>query len=279
MSDEFAGLSAYLSRIGLNAPPDPDARGLAALQRAHRLAVAFENLDIPLGRGISIDPNAIFDKLVTRQRGGYCFEQNGLFLRALQALGFDARMLLARVWLMADGVPPRTHCLALVRIADEEWIADAGFGASYSPPMRLIEGAEYVAPDGTRHRLIIDPDHGWLLQRAGPAGATDGRSEDHSDWQPQYSFTLDKVAPADLEIDNHWTSTRPDTRFTTLRVASRILPDGFMSLLGRQLTTYRSGVSEIRELTGVPDAAKVLNEDFGIRLSLEEVERLGLFSG
>ena len=89
-------LPAYLARIALPAPPAPDAEGLAAVQRAHRLVIPFENLDIPLGRGISLDPDAVFDKLVTRGRGGYCFEQNQLFLRALHAMGFTARPLLAR---------------------------------------------------------------------------------------------------------------------------------------------------------------------------------------
>lgn len=71
------------------------------MHRAHRLAVPFENLDIPLRRGIAIDSASVFGKLVMRRRGGYRFEQNSLFLRALHSLGFTARPLLARVWLMA----------------------------------------------------------------------------------------------------------------------------------------------------------------------------------
>src|SRR3546814_16635827 len=96
-------VEAYLRRIGLEQAPRPDQEGLMSVQRAHRWAIPFENFDIPLGRGISLDPAAVFDKLVVRRRGGYCFEQNQLFLRALLQLGFDARPLLARVWLMAEG--------------------------------------------------------------------------------------------------------------------------------------------------------------------------------
>jgi N-hydroxyarylamine O-acetyltransferase len=128
MSDGF-DLSAYLERITLKTAPTADIDGLAQIQRAHRLTIPFENLDVKLGRGISLDPVHVFDKLVTRRRGGYCFEQNSLFLRALHAIGFEARPLLARVWMMApDGVPPRTHTLNLVRIDGKDWIADAGFG-------------------------------------------------------------------------------------------------------------------------------------------------------
>ncbi|WP_438452424.1 arylamine N-acetyltransferase, partial [Listeria monocytogenes] len=73
-------LTAYLARIDLPETPVADVDGLAALQRAHRLAIPFENLDVKLGRGVAIDSASVFDKLVTRRRGGYCFEQNRLLL-------------------------------------------------------------------------------------------------------------------------------------------------------------------------------------------------------
>src|SRR5690606_36486392 len=127
---------AYLARIGISRPPAADAAGLDALQQAHRSTIAFENLDIPLGREISLDPGQVFDKMVTRRRGGYCFEHNQLFLRALRAIGFQARPLLARGWLGAgDDIPPRAHTLNLVQIDGADWIADAGFGGSYVPPL------------------------------------------------------------------------------------------------------------------------------------------------
>ena len=44
-------LAAYLARIRLGARPTLDHYGLAAVQRAHRLAIPFENLDIRLGQG------------------------------------------------------------------------------------------------------------------------------------------------------------------------------------------------------------------------------------
>ena len=91
-------LDAYFERIRLGDRPACDLDGLAAVQRAHRLAIPFENLDIRLGRGIAIDSASVFAKLVTRRRGGYCFEQNRLFCDALTALGFAVRPLLARVW-------------------------------------------------------------------------------------------------------------------------------------------------------------------------------------
>jgi len=270
-------LSAYLARIGLKEPPAPTAEGLAQLQRAHRLAIPFENLDVILGRGIAIDSASVFAKLVTAKRGGYCFEQNRLFEDALEALGFVTRPLLARVWLGVEGPPPgRTHTLSLVTINGQEWIADAGFGGSYAPPMPLAEGETALAPDGAKFRLNRDPLHGWMLERDGDAATTDGRTKG-AGWQPQFSFSLEPVFAADLILSNHWTSTAPESRFRQLRIASIVLPHGFASLTDR---AYRRRNGD-KEAAGEIDDPRVyrmrLSLLFGIDLTAEEVAALGLF--
>ena len=262
-------LDGYLARIGLGLLPTADAEGLATVQRAHRLAIPFENLDVRLGRGINLDPAHVFDKLVHQRRGGYCFEQNQLFLRALTAIGFDARPLLARVWLMATDVPPRTHTLNLIQIDGEPWIADAGFGGSYTPPMRLFEGSEVVAPDGAHFRLSLTDDHGWLLERRG--------ADEGADWQAQYSLTLDNVAAIDLELSNHWASTRPNTIFTTHTMVSVCLPSGLASLTDRHYSRRNGDQHVEAEIESATAYRLRLNFVFGIVLDDVEVGGLGLF--
>ena len=258
-------LGAYLQRIGA-APAGTGLDTLLAVQRAHRLAVPFENLDIPLGRGIDIRPEQLFDKIVEQRRGGYCFEQNALFLGMLRALGFKARPLLARVWLMAESTPPRTHTLNLVELDGAQHIADAGFGGGYTPPMPLEADKVATSDDGVRHRLSLDPEHGWMLERDAGTG-----------WAPQYSFTTEVVWPADLEAANHWTSTRPNTRFTTLRIVSRALPDGYASLVERTLTLSRGGEAEVSEIENAESYRSALASSFGLDLAPDEVGALGLF--
>ena len=245
--------------------PAPDIEGLGAVQRAHRLAIPFENLDIVLGRGISIDPADIFDKLVTRRRGGYCFEQNSLFLDALGALGFNARPLLARVWLGAEETPPRTHTFNLVTIDGTPWVADAGFGGSFTPPMPLAEG-EATAPDGVRYRLSRDATHGWMLEREGETG-----------WERQYSFTTDPVWPADLVMASHFSASLRGGRFTANVVASMVLPNGFASLMNRDYSRTSATGAERSEITSAKMLRLRLSLMFGIDLTAGEVAGLGLF--
>ncbi|MGH9603726.1 MAG: arylamine N-acetyltransferase family protein, partial [Terriglobales bacterium] len=79
--------SAYLARIGSLPPLSPDPQSLSQLQLAHLMAVPFENLDVHLGREISLDEELFFDKVVRRRRGGFCYELNGLFAALLRQLG------------------------------------------------------------------------------------------------------------------------------------------------------------------------------------------------
>jgi N-hydroxyarylamine O-acetyltransferase len=279
------GMPSYLARINLAAPPPATDEGLAILQAAHRTAIGFENLDIQLGRGIAVDSQSVFDKLVTRGRGGYCFEQNRLFSDALAQIGIANRALLARVRLAVPPgvVPPRTHVCLLATIEGEHWLADAGFGGSNIPPLPLVDGAEATTSDGARHRLLRVGPSGtlageWRLERAGPTLATDGRVAPHTEWQPQYTFDLSEVAPDDLEQANHWTATRPGTRFTTLHIASIPIADGFAAMSERQLTIYRAGSAEKRTIDNPEDYAAALREVFRIALTDDEAAQLPLFA-
>lgn len=277
-------IAAYLSRINCADRPSSDAAGLIQLQEAHRRSIAFESLDIGLGRPITIDSKTVFDKLVTRGRGGYCFEQNRLFSDMLAALGFANRPLLARVLLgLPEGeVPPRTHVLLLTQIGEEQWIADAGFGGSYVPPMRLIHGEEVQTDDGANHRLLLTDDNIWRLERAGPAETGDGRAFPHLDWQAQYVFDLREVEQADLEQCNHWTSTRAGTRFTDLRLVS-IVQDtdlrgaGFAFMSDLDLSISGGGKTDKYEISDPAEYRQVLADIFGLELSAAEVARLPMF--
>jgi N-hydroxyarylamine O-acetyltransferase len=131
-------VAAYLERIGYGGSNAPTLETLGGLHLHHLLSVPFENLDIPLGRPLRIEPDAIFEKLVRRRRGGLCYELNGLFAELLRALGFRLEFLSAAVH-RENGVwgLPFDH-LALRVHLDEPWLADVGFGRdSFREPLRL----------------------------------------------------------------------------------------------------------------------------------------------
>lgn len=279
-----ARLGAYLARIGLAAAPQRSGAGLEQILAAHRRHIAFENYDVMLGRGVALDDAAVFAKLVSRGRGGYCFEQNALFGAMLAQMGFANRPLMARVWLAAEAgvVPMRGHTLRLVDLDGQPWIADAGFGGAYAPAMPLRDGACARTGDGAEHRLSLvgelgDVRHQWLLERRGPLAATDGRAQGESDWVAQYGFDLRHVAPVDLEMANFYVAHRPGGRFTTLNVGSIVLADGFVAMTDRRLRVYAGGKVDERDL---PDAAAWLGaaqQWLKLAISAEEVAGLRLY--
>lgn len=254
MSTEF-DIGAYLARIGLDGAPSADEEGLTAMHAAHVFSVPFENLDIMAGKGIDVAPAAIFDKLVTGRRGGYCFEQNGLFLRALNALGFDARPLLARVLLDPDNPSALTHQVCSVKIGPRLWLADVGFGGGtlrQPIPMELEQPSRQFSET---YQLVLTEPFGATLQTM-----VDG------DWKNSYAFTLDAVLDADIVLGNHYTSTSPDVHFTKSRFAHLAHPEGRTNLLEKELTIIRNGE---REVSTLPDEAAfhaALKEHFGIEL-------------
>ena len=79
-------LDAYFSRIGWGDPTPPTFATLAGVLAAHMARIPFENLDVLLGRPIRLDFDALQDKLVTRCRGGYCFEHASLVAAVLEPI-------------------------------------------------------------------------------------------------------------------------------------------------------------------------------------------------
>ncbi len=169
-------IAAYLNRVGYTGPAEPTPDVLRELHRCHMLTVPFENLDIGLGRKIVCDEAAFVRKIVDRRRGGFCYELNGAFAGLLRGLGFKVTLLSACVP-RGDGTDgPEFDHLTLRVDLDEPWLADVGFGDSFTEPLRLIVGAEEV--QGER-RFRITEEVGSLYMEMAEAGAN---------WRRQYAL-------------------------------------------------------------------------------------------
>jgi N-hydroxyarylamine O-acetyltransferase len=263
-------ISAYFERIGYQGPRAPTPSVLAALHWQHASTIPFENLDVLLGRGISLDPAAIAAKLVSAKRGGYCFEQNSLFADVLRALGFEVTALAARVWWGAGdaGLPPRTHMALRVDLAEGPVLCDVGFGG-LTPVMPLPWHMENAQP--TTHetyRLTV-------LAEGAAAGEIALQAEIGGAWQSLYSFLPQPVDVADFVIANWYVSTHPASLFTQEMICAMPSADGRHVLQQRRSTERRAGRRERnRQLQGPDHLATLLAETFGISLPPAEIDRL-----
>lgn len=245
-------IQAYLERINYRGPIDATAQTLRDLQVAHLLAVPFENLSIHSNEPIALDDDSLFDKIVTRRRGGFCYELNGLFAALLRALGFKVDMLSARV---ADSEavfgPDFDHMTLLVSL-DDRWIADVGFGDSFLEPLLLDEPGEQV--QGARaYKIVSDDGQRTLMQREG-----DG------EWQAQYRFELQPYNYADYADMCLYHQTSPQSHFTRKRVCTRATPQGRITLSDLRLITTSNGERQERMLANEDEYANMLSEYFGV---------------
>ena len=196
--------------------------------------IPFENLSIHSGEPIILDDAALFEKVVVRRRGGFCYELNGLFAALLRQLGFDVTMLSASV-ANAEGIfgPDFDHMSLLVTLNDSEqgerWLADVGFGDSFLEPLRLDFGEEQVQGDRV-YKIIEDESHLIMMQRQGS-----------DEWKAQYRFTLQPYNYADYAEMCRFNQTSPESHFTKARVCTRATPEGRITLSEMRLITTTAG--------------------------------------
>ncbi|HEU5111225.1 MAG TPA: arylamine N-acetyltransferase [Micromonosporaceae bacterium] len=243
---------AYLERIGAARAPAPDVASLRELHRAHQTAVPFENLSIFLGEEISLAGEDLFDKMVRRRRGGFCYELNGLFALLLEALGYTVVRASARVYGQNGLGPPFDHLVLLVTAAgdDGEWLVDVGFGSHSTYPLRLADRDRQPDPAGV-----------FTL-----ADADDGDVDVVKDGDPQYRIERRPRTLADFRPTCWWQSTSPDSHFTRKSICSRLAGDGRISISGRRLILTDGADRTQTTLATDDELLTAYREHFGVVL-------------
>lgn len=255
-------LHPYLHRIGYPRDPAPTLATLRALLRRHALAVPFENLDVQLGRPLTLDPDAAFDKIVHNKRGGWCYEQNGLFGAVLAEIGFGVTRVAGAV--LREGredISDANHLTLLVETEDapgRRFLADVGFGGSLVEPIELAEAGHSQPPFHLGLRRLNDGY--WQFH------------EDAGDGEFTFDF---QPVPGDedaLARRCDYLQSDPTSGFVKSLVAQLRLPDAHRTLRGRVLSEIGPRGSEERLIDSADDLAQTLATQF--HLNVPEVRDL-----
>jgi len=255
-------VQAYLDRIHYSGSPEPSVETLRSLHVAHMRTVPFESLDIlPLRRPIVLEETALFDKVVHRHRGGFCYELNGLFSWLLRQLGFQVTLWSAGVMKETGAFgPPYDHLVLSVKSPVDpihNWLVDVGFGDSFQHPLRLEFGVEQTQPAG-RYRLLAQGKPGdgassFIMQAYG-----------ENQWQDKFLVTRSPCQLQDFAEMCHHQQT--DSLFTRKRLCSRATPQGRITLSDMQLIVTENGVKQTKNLSDEAAYVAVLDQYFQIRL-------------
>ena len=256
----------YLRRIEYDGPRQPSAAALRGLHRQHLFTVPFENLDIALKTPIRLDLPLLYDKVVRRHRGGFCYELNGLFCELLIALGFRVRMLSARVRRDDGGFGPEFDHMLLRVDLDEPWLVDVGFGDSFVDPIVFRAGG---ADQVNGHRYLVSPFGAeWQLLREDDKGAV-----------PLYVFRDVPRQLNEYEEMSTFHQTSPESGFTKRWICSKATPDGRITVANRRLIVTAGDRREESVLGTDDEVRRCLRDHFGIEFEeLVDLSRLDSFS-
>jgi N-hydroxyarylamine O-acetyltransferase len=223
------------------------------------LTVPFENLDIPLNQKIILSLPSLYEKIVLRKRGGFCYELNGLFNWLLEQIGFEVTLHSARVSTNGNEGPEFDHLVLLVHL-ETTWLADVGFGDLFLEPLQLDVNP---SPKQQGKQFILSQKGGiWTLRKHHPG----------SNWEPQYSFSLVPRRLPDFEEMCEYHQTSPDSSFTQKRLCTIATENGRITLSELKLITTDGGESEELELKSGDQYRQVLKDLFGVEAN--GIERL-----
>ncbi|HSI87666.1 MAG TPA: arylamine N-acetyltransferase [Pyrinomonadaceae bacterium] len=241
----------YLERIGAERRAvSPDA--LADLQRRHLLTVPFENLDIHWKWPIVLNVERFYEKIMGDRRGGFCYELNGLFNELLKSLGYETRLISARVFSGDRYGPEFDHAAIIVSFGDDEYLTDVGFGDFTARPLRLA--LEFEQED----------DCGTLIIRAGQSEYLEVAKRGDDGWKRQYIFTDTARELDEFSEMCDFQQYSPESHFTKGRVCSLMTEGGRRTLTDSKFLVLQDGVRTEREVASEEDFEKILAEEFGI---------------
>ncbi len=247
-------VALYLARIGCGMEPEPTLDFLKEVHYRHAVSVPYENLDIVLGTPLSLDEDALFDKIVRRRRGGYCFELNGSFGRLLRAIGFPVEERFARFLRGETEIPMHRHRVVLAQADGRTWFCDVGVGQIAPRFPLLLEEGLLQEQCGEQYRFERDPALGWILTET-----------HHGEWRRYLSFSDEAMYDVDFIQPSYWCETHPDSPFRGKISLSIKTDTGRKTLDGRTFKVFEGEtLASVEEIGDTARLRNIYEEIFGL---------------
>lgn len=244
----------YLQRINYDGPLEPTLEVLSELQLMHLLSVPFENLDIH--NKIKIDLKNLFNKIVIRKRGGFCYELNGLFYKLLKEIGFVVKMVSARVYNSKKEYSPEFDHLTLVTsIEDTNYLVDVGFGEFAFLPIKIELNKEIPDARGVFIFELLNENY-KLVSRRNAEGK----------FIPEYTFSEKERQLEEFYDRCLYHQTSPESHFTQNRICSLPTKEGRITLTGNTLKITQNAIIKELHLPTEQEVQQELWNYFGIKL-------------
>jgi len=253
----------YLARLSVRRSPEDSIHFIKNLQNAHVGTFPFSNLGVLLSENLSLESQVLFERVVTKKRGGYCFEQNKIFFDILKYFKFPCDIALGRVLHNRNVDVPRTHRITKVTIDDSRYIVDVGFGP-LGPREPLLLDCDKPQNQGDAIYRIIQTSLGYYLLQKIEAG----------EWFALYSFDNGIYTEADCMCGHHYSSTHPEATFVNNLVISIKSYDDVRLLRNGEFHRAQGGRTVITEISSKDHLGVILMQEFGIHLTSDQLSSL-----
>lgn len=249
-------ITPYLRRIGLDYDPDKLTLNfglLRQLQYAHVTTVPYENLDIIRGIPLALDEDALYNKIVERRRGGYCFELNGLFGKLLRGLGFKIKDCMARYLRGETGIPMRRHRVIIAETREGRVLCDVGVGDKAARCALLLEEDIIQEQFDEKYRFRFEPFFGWVLY-----------DYHKGEWRRMFSFTEEEQLDIDYIMPSFYCEKHNDSIFRKEYMLSIKTPNGRKTISGMIYRVFENDIVTETEIKDDKMFRSILNNEFGI---------------
>lgn len=244
--------TSYLKRMGIEAVTAVDEGLLKRLHRQHVRSIPFENLDIAWRKPISLDPEAIFTKVMDRKRGGFCYELNSLFCRLLQKLGFRSHLISCSIMTEESSFSPLFDHMAIIVDMEDRWLLDVGYGDLFIEPLLLTN--PNPQKDQFKTYQLMKRNEEYVLSE----------SKNGVNFQPRYTFNTEARKLADFEEQCYWKQYSPDSYFVKNRICTLPHPKGRTTLFNDKLIRRRDRKREETVIDHPAHYDLMLKRYFGI---------------
>ena len=251
-------IEQYLRKLQLNDfEPTVNLATLTKLQDAHLKYIPYENFDCLNGKFTSLKRQDMFNKVIMHNRGGICFELNGLYNWLLESLGFDVTSYSARFIDKMETYQLRRHRVMCVTLGDKRYLTDVGVN-SESPrvPLEIVEGL--IQSDGiSQYKFTRSEFWGWLLWQ----------KERGKIWKRLFGFTEEPQIDKDFITASFWCDAHPDSPFIKSKKLSIFREDCNITIRGNYLKFYLGGRVKYRyKINTGAELKEILWEYFGINV-------------
>ena len=252
---ESFNLQQYFDRIKFSGEIELNLEGITKLMRSQLFSVPFENIDVQAGKIISLHGDDIVNQIVNLNRGGYCYQINGLFSLALQEIGTPHFYVAARP-MVNPGQNAKTHLGIIATIENENYLIDLGFGGnSIRKPLKLSDTGTEIQHDSDTFTLTKTEENEYLLQ------ILIGK-----EWSNLYSFDLTPQRWIDFKPANYYNYSHPDSVFTQKLIVVLQNPLGKKILAKNSLKSVINGIAEMNSFED-DQLEDILKSEFNLKLT------------